>query len=331
MLAAAPLWTLVLGGDAMLNAITPSDAIWKGIAPVVRAADLAVMNLEIPLTDSRQPTPFKSKEEIRKRDQFILKASPGHAPFLARAGWDLVSLANNHAMDYGSGGLRQMQALLRKHGIGYTGAGENAEIARRPAVFRTRHGYRIAVLSGMAFVTWSALKKVGPASATAWGVNGLSYGGVIGEEAKADMSDWIAEARRVSDFVVVAFHWGTERKGLPNAYQVKLGRTAVESGADLVWGHHPHVLQGAEIYLSKPIFYSAGNLVSPLPGETALFRLAYDRDALQSIEVLPALISGGKVALHESRARQLALRAFRNLCADLIQKYPHKDSVAAID
>ncbi|MEZ0324877.1 MAG: CapA family protein [Fimbriimonas sp.] len=330
MLVAAPLWTLVLGGDVMLNAVAPSDAIWKGIAPTVRAADLALANLEIPLTDSREPTPFKTAEELKRRDQFILKASPAHAPFLARAGWDIVAQANNHAMDYGSNGLRQMQSLLRKHGIGYTGAGANSDVARRPAVFRSRQGFRVAVISGMAFVSWTALRKVGPASATSYGVNGLSFNGVIEDDAKADLTEWISEAKRVSDFVVVAFHWGTERKTLPNLYQVQLGRAAIDCGADIVWGHHPHVLQGAEIYREKPIFYSAGNLVSPLPGETALFRLAYDGDTMKALEVLPAWIAGGKVGFYEGRTRQAALTRFRGLCADLVRKYPNKNSVAAL-
>ncbi|HSI74048.1 MAG TPA: CapA family protein [Fimbriimonas sp.] len=327
IIAAVPVWTLILGGDIMLNAVAPSDRIWKGIAPVVQKADLAVANLEIPLTDANTATTYKTKEELKRRDQFILKAAPAHAEFIAKAGWDVVGMANNHAMDYGPGGLRQMQALMRKWGIGYAGAGENADIAGKPAVFRTKTGFRVALVQAMAFVTWGALQKVGPAGVDRPGVNGLSLGGILDDSARGRLAEWIGAARQVSDFVIVGFHWGTERKTVPNPYQVGLARMAVDCGADIVWGHHPHVLQGAEVYNGRPIFYSAGNLISPLPAQTALFRLTYDRADLKSMEFLPASIGSGKVVLQSSSTASASSRNFTQLCREIQRKYPSKDSV----
>jgi poly-gamma-glutamate synthesis protein (capsule biosynthesis protein) len=310
----------------MLNAITPSDDIWKGIAPVVRKADLAIANLEIPLTNATTPTVLKTREELKRRDQFILKAAPGHTQFLAKAGWDLVGLANNHAMDYGPEGLSQMQSGLRKWGVGYAGAGQTAEIAAKPAIFRTRTGYRIALIQAMAFVTWGALQKVGPAGENTPGVNGLSLGGILDDDARQRLSEWIGAARQVSDFVIVGFHWGTERKAMPNPYQVDLGRMAVDCGADIVWGHHPHVLQGAEIYNGKPIFYSLGNLISPLPAQTALLKLNFDRTDLTSLEWMPASIGSGKVVFQSGLTAAASNRYFAQLCRELRSKYPNKDS-----
>jgi poly-gamma-glutamate capsule biosynthesis protein CapA/YwtB (metallophosphatase superfamily) len=105
---------------------------------------------------------------------------------------------------------------------------------------------------------------------------------------------------------------------------VLLGRALVDAGADVVWGNHPHVLQGAEIYNGKPILYSCGNMISPLPGSTALFRLTFEEKKLQSIEVLPASISGGRVALLSAKQVSPAVAQFQSLCRLVSSKYPSR-------
>lgn len=320
--AASPTWTLVLTGDAMLNGIPASRRPFSSIASVLRSADATLVNLEIPLTNQGQRTPRKTPAELARRSQFILRADPAHAPHLAEVGVDLVSLGNNHAMDYGPQGLRQMLRLLGKHKIGHAGAGENWSDARKVAVMTLPNGIRVGLVSALAFMSRGALRKNWPAEADAPGLSVLAYDGVVSERAKADLKAWIGRARRDCDFLVVALHWGIEKQTVPTPYQVSLGRAAIDSGADIVWGHHPHVLQGAERYRGKPILYSMGNLVSPLPGKTGLVRLTLRNSQVVKSEFLPAQIAGGRVRLGGDRNRMSFLGDL------LLRRYPSPRATA---
>jgi poly-gamma-glutamate capsule biosynthesis protein CapA/YwtB (metallophosphatase superfamily) len=320
--------TIVFGGDIMLNAVPVQNRPLLDLKPIFQGANLSIANLEIPLTTSRTPTTRKSPEEIKRRHQFILKADPGHAAHLAGVGLDMVSLGNNHTMDYGPGGLKEMTELLRRKRIAYAGAGATRSAALEPAVVTTSRGKRVALISALAFVTDGAMYKCWPATATEPGIATLSYGGVIGDKAREHMRGLIATARAQADLVIVGVHWGTERQTVPNPYQVQLGRALVDEGADIVWGHHAHVLQGAEIYRGKPILYSMGNLISPLPGETGLVRLSYVVGQKTGFHFMPATISGGKVKLVGTKNEAAHTQRFRNLCALIQQKYPHKGSAA---
>lgn len=319
--ARADSFSVLLGGDIMLNAIRPSDQVFADVRPLVSDARLALGNLEIPLTDARTSTRRKTPEELRRRDQFVLKADPKHATYLADAGFDLVSQGNNHAMDYGAAGLDQMNQALDRVGIGHTGAGDNAEEAMRP-VTRQVGNRRVALISAMAFVSTRALWKVTAATDTEAGVHGLDLAARVDDAAKARLSAWIATARARADFVIVAVHWGTERKTLPNAYQVNLGRALVDSGADLVWGHHPHVLQGAEWYRGKPILYSMGNLISPTPAESGFVKFQRFEGG-DACEFIPTRIRGGRVSRVTGPSATAARRRFAGLCRSLLQKYPN--------
>lgn len=318
--AASPSWTLVLTGDAMLNGIPPSRKPFAPIASILRGADLTLVNLEIPLTNQGQRTPRKTPAELARRTQFILRADPGHAPHLREVGIDLVSLGNNHAMDYGPAGLRQMLSLLDRQGIGYAGAGENWKAARRVAVKTLPNGTRVGLISALAFMSRGALRKNWPAEGSKPGLSVLAYDGVVNERAKKDLKNWIGTARRECDVLIVALHWGIEKQTVPTPYQVSLGRAAIDSGADIVWGHHPHVLQGAESYRGRPIFYSLGNLVSPLPGSTGIVRLTMTGAKVTRTEFLPAQIAGGRVRPGGDPRRMKTLSEL------LRRRYPNRQS-----
>ncbi|MGV3618362.1 MAG: CapA family protein [Fimbriimonas sp.] len=319
--------TLIFGGDVMLNGIRPSPKVFEGISANVRRADLAFANFEIPMTTSRTGTVRKTKEELKARDQFILKSDPGHAPYFAKAGFDMASLANNHAMDYGPEGMDQTLALLEGQGLSHAGAGATLADAMRPAIKVLPDGTRVGMVSAMAFVTERALWKITPATPKTPGVNTFSFGGVIGARAKSQLAAYLGGVKRQCDLLVVAVHWGTERKTVPNPYQVTLGRALVDAGADVVWGHHPHVLQGAELYRGKPILYSMGNLISALPGETGLLSMSGSGKA-RRYEFFPARIRGGKVARLAAKETAAARKRFSALCAEVARKYPHRRSRA---
>lgn len=327
LLAAVTPWTLVLGGDVMLNQVKPTADVFKGIEKLVRSADLAYANLEIPFTSVKKSTSRKSAAELKARTQFILKADPGHAPNFAAAGFDAVSLGNNHAMDYRAEGLAEFIGLLDKHRIGWFGAGKNWAESRRLRVF-TVGGVRVGFLSFLSFNNPASMRKCTPATATGAGIATLTITGLADEEATQRIRAIVDAAKKDCDLLAVCLHWGIEKQPQPAPNQVRLGRMFVDQGADLVIGSHPHVLQPGELYKGKPIVYSLGNLVAPRPGATALYRLRYEGTTLKGVDYFPAQISGGKVAL--AGKTPLAPSAAVRAETVLRQRYPSKGSMPLI-
>ncbi len=316
---AEPPLKLCFGGDIMLNQVSVKAKPLSRLANIFGAADLAFGNLEVPLTDSKTPTTRKTAEELRNRDQYILKADPRHIGDLKASNIRMVALGNNHALDYGPKGLYEIQAALTKAGIAYAGAGPNADRAMSPA-FVSRGKTKIALLSVLAFMSRGGLWKCSPATAKSAGIGVLSFGGSINAAAKQKLKGWIGRAKQKSDVVVVALHWGLERKTLPTSYQVALGRACVESGADVVWGHHPHVLQGAEVFRGKPILYSMGNLVAPRGGETALVTVSFDGGATSVTEHRVVIRNGSATPISGGTA-------LPRLSAQIQKAFPSEHSV----
>ncbi|MFY9233740.1 MAG: CapA family protein [Fimbriimonadaceae bacterium] len=320
-------WTLVAGGDIMTNGVPVSARPFRSIAAVTRPVDIAIANLEIPLTNLNTRTTRKSAAAIRSRSQFVLKGDPGHGAGIKGAGFDIVSLGNNHAMDFQAGGLKQMIGVLDRQGISYAGAGITSREAYRPAVFTLPNGIKVGMISALAFMNQGSLAVCTPATPTTAGIAVInSNGGTVGQAVKRKIRSWVGRARNESDFVIAGLHWGIERQNIPTRFQVSLARAFIDGGADLVWGHHPHVLQGAEIYRGKPILYSMGNLLSPLPADTGLLEMAFSGTALKSARFHPARIGGGRVILSAAKAIAAGRERFRKLCAAVARQYPSSNS-----
>lgn len=324
--AAASGWTLVAGGDVMLNNVPVRPNPFAGALPLFRQADVAYANLEIPLTDVGVPTSRKLPRDVARKAQFILKASPLHVTNLADLGLDLASLANNHSMDFGYRAVMQMQRLLDRQRIGHAGAGANLAAAERPAVATTRGGTRVAMVSYLAFIGQGALDACSPATATSAGIATLPFGGTVGDAARERLRRIVSAAKRQGDVVLVALHWGIEKQTTPTPYQVALGRAFVDAGADIVIGTHPHVLQGAEVYRGKPILYSLGNLISSFPATTAVARLRYTGTRFAGLDWFPARIAGSKLTLLEGAAAGREFSRFEGLCRAIQTRYPHAES-----
>ncbi|HYA51357.1 MAG TPA: CapA family protein, partial [Streptosporangiaceae bacterium] len=253
---------LVAGGDVTLGArleehlkalaiedvtLDPHAYPFARIAHHLRAADLALVNLEGPFTARGQRLP----------KNFNFRASPHLAEALSRAGIAAVSLANNHVMDYGAVGLEDTLAALAHEGIVAFGAGMSLPAARRGAVVE-RRGIRIGLL-GYLFLGDHSIE---PAAVFA----GPGRPGVAGHPwstaaVEAMVRQDVGNLRSRVDALVVSFHWGREKRHEPEAYQRRLGRAAVVAGAQLVLGHHPHVIQEIEAYRGGLIAYSLGNFV----------------------------------------------------------------------
>lgn len=314
--------TIVLAGDIMLNGISVKQKPLEKIGTIFHPAGAALANLEIPLTNAEKRTPNKSDAEVRKRNQFILKADPLHALGIAQAGIDLVSLGNNHCMDYRAAGLRQMASILTKNHILFAGAGETRSAALAPVVYVAADGTRIGLISALAFVGGRALGHCTPARDGSPGIATFNFGGVIGTQAKSELAAMFATAKAECDILVVGLHWGVERQTVPIPYQVELGRACIDAGADIVWGNHPHVLQGAELYRGKPILYSMGNLISSKGGASGAVKLVYESGRFSSAQFFPLLISAGRVAPVAGPAGKADVAVYAGLCSTLQRRYP---------
>ncbi|NLO04718.1 MAG: hypothetical protein GX131_02695 [candidate division WS1 bacterium] len=272
--AAAGSAALIFVGDVL--PIEDRDYL-TAVAPLIRSADYAVCNLECPLSERGTRTPLK----LNPRggvipNEYFFQAPPSQAQRLANTGFDAVVVANNHIMDYGPQALLETFSALDDAGIEHTGAGPDLAAARQPVVARIG-AQTIALLSYVSVRTLPGTEHFAATERTAGTVfvAGDASGNPTAHTAAMIAND-IRAARKVADFVVPCFHWGIENRDSPDALPRRLARHAIDSGAAMVIGHHPHVLQGVEIYRGAPICYSLGNFVFPTPHVNTTFSAALE-------------------------------------------------------
>jgi poly-gamma-glutamate synthesis protein (capsule biosynthesis protein) len=271
---------LMLGrtvGDQMLA--QGPGIVFAGVQSALDSADVRIGNLECALTD-------RSTSEHKK---YPLQAPPEAAQALSLGKFDVVSLANNHAMDYGYQGLTDSQNYLNQYGVATVGAGANSTAAHTPVILE-RNGLRLAFLAyvdvpvemdGFDAHDWIATaSKPG----IAWADPG---------QIKADVN----AARRVADVVIVFLHSGWENRTLISPDQRTEAHAAIDAGASLVIGAHSHMLQQTEMYHGGLIAYSLGNFVfddyKGDSNQTVVLRVVLVRNGVQSYDYIPALIENG--------------------------------------
>jgi len=205
---------------------------------ILREADLAMVNLENPLTRARHG----------RAKQYVFRARPDYWRVLKYGGIDIVNLANNHIYDYGAQGLLETIAILDSVGIQHVGAGKNMKEARRPVIIQKK-GIRIAFLAYYGLRPHSGCH---PAQKDSAGT-ALRYLNFIRQD--------IGKIRNKVDYILVTFHWGLEKEHYPQKEQIYVAHKTIDYGADAIIGHHPHVLQGIEKYKNRIIAYSLGNFI----------------------------------------------------------------------
>jgi poly-gamma-glutamate synthesis protein (capsule biosynthesis protein) len=207
----------------------------RDLAPVLQAADLAFVNLEAPFSD-RGPL---------VESGMIFKAEPEMIAALQLAGIDIVSTANNHARDCKSYGVEFTLDWLASHGIAAVGTGRTAEEAHAGVVL-DRNGLRFGFL------------------AYTYDQSNGNYADIDERVALLNVSrmrEDVASLAERADVIIVSMHAGLEYQPKPNSQQVEFAHAAIDAGARVVVGHHPHVTQPWERYGAGVIFYSLGNLV----------------------------------------------------------------------
>ncbi len=233
-------FTLVAVGDIMTDrsvgkaiANRGASSILEKVTELTRMGDVSFANLESPLSDKGPHDPSRC----------VFRARPETVKVLVHGGFDVVSLANNHTLNAGREGILQTLETLEKHNIKYCGAHRERE----------RSGEVVVLEAGQGPV------KAGFISATDLSFEHGSYNKV-----QSDRSNLIAQikaAREQCDLLFVSLHWGDEYHDFPNQRQKDTAHLALDAGADVILGHHPHTLQGVEVYKGKLILYSMGNFV----------------------------------------------------------------------
>jgi poly-gamma-glutamate synthesis protein (capsule biosynthesis protein) len=270
---------------------------FEQVAHLLTQADITIGNLESALGDIGDPAP----------KSYTFRAPPAAAESLAIAGFDVVSLANNHGMDYGPEALLQGLELLRQQNVAPIGAGANAAEAHAPHLQEV-NGLRLAFLgyvhvpvegrTNFDVEQWIATQDM----------PGLAW--AYPEQISADVS----AARQQADLVIVILHSGFEYVEAPSAPQIAASYAAIDAGASLVIGHHAHILQGVEFYKEGVIVYGLGNFAFEIDGDpsTAVLNVWLDRDGVHQLEIIPALIQfGGQPRLAETwEARPILQRVY---------------------
>lgn len=235
-----PKLDFLAGGDVMLGGRARKvveeyglDYPLGGVQPLLALSPIVMANLEGPFAAAAR----------RVARQFSYRVRPALAAALPRAGVNVVTLANNHLVDCDRAGVTETLDALRQVGVFAVGAGADERAAHAPVIMES-HGRRIGILA----YYWNrrcAATSTLPGSAM---------------DPPEALEEDISALRARADRIIVTFHWGIPYERVPSAEDRAKARFAVECGADVVIGHHPHVLQPFEVHRGRAIFYSVGNL-----------------------------------------------------------------------
>ncbi len=277
-------FSVAIAGDwAPIRALEPvvrsaRDSGFGDMLPVLRGADLRIVNCECALTAARKSV-WKSGA--------VFKGLPVHVAALTRVPFDVACLANNHVLDYGVRGLRDTLDILHRNGIRTVGAGLSPTEALSPLTVRVK-GTRVAVLNFSEGEDMTASR--GGAGVCGWEIDRLLV--------------LVRKLKKRGDIVIAVGHAGLEYIPFPPPYVVEAYRALAEAGADCVVGHHPHVPQGLEVRGGRLIAYSVGNFVFYQTAD-----LYYRRTGF----CLLLHVQGGRLSSYELHPYRITERGLRKL------------------
>lgn len=266
--------TMIFTGDVLLGNSAGGKYANEGINGILSEtlcqemlqADIAMINQEFPFSTRGTPMPDK---------QYTFRVNPAYVSAFEEMGVDIVSLANNHALDYGTEALQDTFSTLDEAGIPYVGAGETKERAAEPTYIKC----------GERTVGFLAASRVIPV--VSWNVENQQPGLLCTYDSAA-LVEAIKETRKNCDYLVVYVHWGIEHQKYPEEYQRSLAQAYIEAGADLIVGSHPHVPQGIEYYKGKPIVYSLGNFIfNPDMNGTYVLKVLWTASGESQLSIIP--------------------------------------------
>lgn len=280
--------TIRFGGDVMMTSFFADyinmygvDYMWEDVSDLFNKADYSLVNLE---------TSVSLRGKSNKPVGYGFRSHPDTLKGLVNAGIDFVTIANNHVFDYGEDAFYDTLKHLDEYKIAYTGAGRNINEAFK-INYQDINDIKIAFLSATSNLgssIWEAdSNKVGLAA--------------LKPQHYERLKQQTNEAKANSDFVILNLHWGVEYENYPEQEQIDLAHSLIDSGADIIIGHHPHVLQGIEYYKKGIIFYSVGNfnflISSNNTTQTAVFEINLDQGNIISSRMYPVKINSCKANL----------------------------------
>jgi poly-gamma-glutamate capsule biosynthesis protein CapA/YwtB (metallophosphatase superfamily) len=277
------------------------DAPFDSTRTWIDSADLAIANLEAPLANHG---------ELFVDKQYTFKVPTHFVKGIVNGGFDVLTLANNHFLDYGCDGLSQSITALDSAGLRHCGAGMNSAEACAPTILEA-NGIRVAFVGfSMTYPDefWATSARCGTC-----------------HPSDSTLEDIINGCEVNADLTVVSIHWGTEKKTTPNPYQIEMAHHLIDLGADLVLGHHPHVLQGMELYKGKLIAYSLGNYIFGSLSENAhtsmILRVMLDMNGLLIARAVPIHVYNAVVNFQpkvlKGEAKQQVIKELQTLSQTL--------------
>jgi len=306
---------IALIGDVMLGRLVnetlktmPPAYPWGNTLPLLRACDLRVCNLECVISDRGVPWGFTPKA-------FHFRSDAKNVECLTAAGIDVVSIANNHTLDYEYEALTEMKSILDRAGIAAAGAGLNLDEASEPALLSVG-GITIALI---AFTDnepkWEATADQ----------SGVHYVPAIPDDERAQrFLELVKQTKTRANLVIVSAHWGDNWGYQPPANHVQFGRLLVDAGADIVYGHSPHVVRGIELYRDRPIIYSAGDFIDDYAvdeiepnDESFLFIVETDGSRIVNLQLHPTVTSHMQAQFASSRDALEIAAKMQQLCDKL--------------
>ncbi|MCD8502722.1 MAG: CapA family protein [Bacillaceae bacterium] len=293
--------TIAFAGDVMMEASIDRamqkhgfDYPFSQVREDIEKADYAIVNLETAVTNQT-----KSYDK-----QFNFKTGPESLVALKEAGFDMVSLANNHTMDYREEGLVDTINYLNEVGLAHVGAGRNKDEAFASHTIELK-GKKISFLG---------FSRVLPS--LNWYATDTKPGIASGYQLD-QMIRTIEKEKKEVDYLFVYIHWGIERNQYPEHYQFEYARAMIDAGADGIIGAHPHVFQGLDYYNGKPIAYSLGNFLFPdhvrgLTAESGLLTLQIKEDEI-TMQLTPYHIANDQVSTLSEEAQEERLQQLEKL------------------
>jgi Bacterial capsule synthesis protein PGA_cap len=295
--------SFAFGGDVHFEGglrsrlLADPNTVLAPIAPVLSAADVAVVNLETAITE----------RGTAQSKQYVFRAPAVALQALAAAGVDTASVANNHGMDYGPEGLQDTLAAEQSTGFDLIGVGQNAAEAYAPHRMDVK-GQRIAIIGATQVLDG---QFIGPWTATD------VQAGLASAKTVEPLVAAVATARVDSDTVVVFLHWGVEGQGCPSPDQQTLAQQLVDAGADIVVGSHAHRLQGAGRLGNAVVGYGLGNFVfyneGGAAGVSGVLQVTATGRQIDSYNWVPAQIGGGVARPLEGATAESATAAWNDL------------------
>lgn len=299
--------TIAFGGDMHfendlgVRLANETETMLAPVADMMADADLAIANLETTVTDRGEPTPGKA---------YNFRTTPQVFDALKTSGIDVVSVANNHGMDFGLTGLEDTLAAAEASDYPIIGAGRNADEAFSPYV---------AKINGQSIAVIGATQVLDNSVRTLWTATDDQAGLASAKEVDVIVAA-VAEARAEHDTVVVYLHWGIEGDTCPAPRQLELSDQLIEAGADIIVGGHAHRLQSGGFKDGAFVHYGMGNFVfykySGPSTESGVLKVTVNGRDIEGYEWVPATLSNGVATANDS-ADDLARWNDRRSCTDL--------------